>query len=182
MWQFGHSTQWRIRGTRDSPMATCSVKTTAVADGLRLILFRFYLGILSALATAPTARMTVSTRSSYQLLRKHSGSRRYSRDPCCPTPPQALRLRAAFGWNAGCGSSENTFYRSNRRGPYTQAIRRRMAETFCRPWPILRTRSPRTARFSLAHRTALSYMDCCLVRLPQRREPLLTRHIKSRLM
>jgi hypothetical protein len=98
-------------------MATCSVKTTAVADGLRLILFRFYLGILSALATASTARMTVSTRSSYQLLRKHSGSRRYSRDPCCPTPPQALRLRAAFGWNAGCGSSENTFYRSNRRGP-----------------------------------------------------------------
>jgi hypothetical protein len=49
MWQFGHSTQWRIRGTRDSPMATCSVKTTAVTDGFRLIPFRFYLGILSGI-------------------------------------------------------------------------------------------------------------------------------------
>jgi hypothetical protein len=49
MWQFGHSTQWRIRGTRDSPMATCSVKITAAADGFRLILFRFYLGIFSGI-------------------------------------------------------------------------------------------------------------------------------------
>ena len=32
-------------------MATCGVKTTAVADALSLILFRFYLDILSALAT-----------------------------------------------------------------------------------------------------------------------------------
>ena len=30
------------------------------------------------------------------LLRKHSGSRRYSRDPCCPTHAPALRLRAAW--------------------------------------------------------------------------------------
>jgi hypothetical protein len=30
-------------------MATCSVKTTAVADGFRLILFRFFLGILSGI-------------------------------------------------------------------------------------------------------------------------------------
>ena len=30
-------------------MATCSLKTTAVADGLRLILFRFYLGVLSGI-------------------------------------------------------------------------------------------------------------------------------------
>lgn len=30
-------------------MATCSLKTTAVADGLGLILFRFYLGILSGI-------------------------------------------------------------------------------------------------------------------------------------
>jgi hypothetical protein len=30
-------------------MAACSLKTTAVADGRRLILFRFYLGILSGI-------------------------------------------------------------------------------------------------------------------------------------
>src|SRR5580700_4572648 len=40
--------------------------------------------------------------------RKHSGSRRCWRDPCCPAQPLALRLRATYGWNPGCGSSENT--------------------------------------------------------------------------
>jgi hypothetical protein len=69
------------------------------------------------LVTASRAWVTASTRSSHQLLRKHSGSRRYSRDPSCPAQPQALRLRAAFGWNAGCGNSENTFYCPNRPSP-----------------------------------------------------------------
>ena len=33
---------------------------------------------------------------------------RYLRDPECPTQSPALRLRAAYGWNAWCGSFENT--------------------------------------------------------------------------
>ena len=39
---------------------------------------------------------------------------RYSRDPCCPAQSPAVRLRAAYGWNACCGSSENSLYRAER--------------------------------------------------------------------
>jgi hypothetical protein len=40
--------------------------------------------------------LRASTRSSHQLLRKYSGSRRYSCDPECPAKPHILRLRAAW--------------------------------------------------------------------------------------
>jgi hypothetical protein len=47
-------------------------ETTALADGLRLTLFRFYLGILSGIGYGFDSLVAASTRSSHQLLRKHS--------------------------------------------------------------------------------------------------------------
>jgi hypothetical protein len=49
--------------------------------------------------------------------RRHSGSRRCLRDPERPAQPPALPLRAAYGWNAWCGKSQNTLYFWNRPSP-----------------------------------------------------------------
>jgi hypothetical protein len=71
-----------------------------------LILFLFFLGILSGIVTVSTAWGV-----------DNLGHVDISRDPCCPAQSPALRLRAAYGWNAWHGSFENTVYRSNRTSP-----------------------------------------------------------------
>ena len=89
MWQFGYSTQWRIRGTRGSPMAILSVKTTATTDGFGLILFHFFLGVLSGIGYGfDSLGDRIHSLFPPDSCRKHSGSRRYSRDPECPVQLQ----------------------------------------------------------------------------------------------
>ena len=81
------------------------MKTTAATEGFGLILFPIFLGILSSIRYGfDSLGDRIHSLIPLDSCRKHSGSRRYSRDPECPVQLQPCVFTRQLAGMHGAGA------------------------------------------------------------------------------